>query len=254
MLMERKRFAAERAGAADKQSGGGSTGGGYAVFSLSHISRGTICSLPDRRLRIRAADLFRAVCTSLSAANPALPFRLRRSCVSHGTSSGSAGPVAVSPANTVAALHPAVRSFEKTPCLAPFLWYNCCELTIRRRRSRPGRNRFYPAAALKTFLTCAGFAVPTLFARQGSPCGQSSHRQKGFERSPPLRYHGGSQMSGIAETTERLFWECRGGIRDRAWRNAAKPCNTCVCGTFHDCRKRYKIGFDHINDHRQKNL
>ena len=99
----------------------------------------------------------------------------------------------------------AVRSFEKTPCLAPFLWYNCCEFTIRRRRSRLGRNRFYPAAALKTFLTCAGFAVPTLFARQGSPCGQSSHRQKGFDRSPPLRYHGGSQMSGIAETTERLF-------------------------------------------------
>ena len=185
MLMERKRFAAERAGAADKQSGGGSTGGGYAVFSLSHISRGTICSLPDCRFRIRAAGLFRAVCTSLSAANPALPFRLRRSCVSHGTSSGSAGPVAVSPASTAAALHPAVRSFEKTPCLAPFLWYNCCEFTIRRRRSRLGRNRFYPAAALKTFLTCAGFAVPTLFARQGSPCGQSSHRQKGFDRSPP---------------------------------------------------------------------
>ena len=123
----------------------------------------------------------------------------------HGTSSVGAGPVAVSPASTAAALRPAVRSFEKTPCLAPFLWYNCCEFTIRRRRSRPGRNRFYPAAALKTFLTCAGFAVPTLFARQGSPCGQSSHRQKGFDRSPPLRYHGGSQMSGIAETTERLF-------------------------------------------------
>ena len=139
MLMERKRFAAERAGAADKQSGGGSTGGEYAVFSLSHISRGTICSLPDCRFRIRAAGLFRAVCTSLSAANPALPFRLRRSCVSHGTSSGSAGPVAVSPASTAAALRPAARSFEKTPCLAPFLWYNCCEFTIRRRRSRPGR-------------------------------------------------------------------------------------------------------------------
>ena len=57
----------------------------------------------------------------------------------HGTSSGSAGPVAVSPASTAAALRPAARSFEKTPCLAPFLWYNCCEFTIRRRRSRPGR-------------------------------------------------------------------------------------------------------------------
>jgi len=59
---------------------------------------------------------------------------------------------------------------------------------------------------------------------------------------------------GIAKLVSRLVWECRGGIRDGSGRNAAKPCNTCVCGTFHDCRKRYKIGFDHINDHRQKNL
>ena len=254
MLMERKRFAAERAGAADKQSGGGSTGGGYAVFSLSHISRGTICSLPDCRLRIRAADLFRAVCTSLSAANPALPFRLRRSCVSHGTSSGSAGPVAVSPASTAAALRPAVRSFEKTPCLAPFLWYNCCEFTIRRRRSRLGRNRFYPAAALKTFLTCAGFAVPTLFARQGSPCGQSSHRQKGFDRSPPPAIPWRKSNVRYSGNNRTLVWECRGGIRDRAGRNAAKPCDTCVCWIFPDYRKWHKIAFDHINDHRHKNL
>ena len=213
MLMERKRFAAERAGAADKQSGGGSTGGGYAVFSLSHISRGTICSLPDCRFRIRATD-------HSGRSAPVYPpqiLRFHSACAGvacHGTSSVGAGPVAVSPANTAAALRPAARSFEKTPCLAPFLWYNCCRFTVPRRRGRPGRNRFYPAAALKTFLTCAGFAVPTLFARQGSPCGQSSHRQKGFDRSPPLRYHGGGPISGIEETAERLLWECRGGIRD----------------------------------------
>ena len=62
------------------------------------------------------------------------------------------------------------------------------------------------------------------------------------------------QYPGIAKLVSRLVWECRGGIRDGARQNVAKPCNTCVCGTFHDCRKRYKIGFDHINDHRQKNL
>ena len=28
----------------------------------------------------------------------------------------------------------------------------------------------------------------------------------------------------------RVVWECRGGIRDRVGRNAAKPCGTCVCG------------------------
>ena len=136
--MEGKRFAAESAGAADKQSGGGSTGGGYAVFSLSHISLGTICSLPDCRFRIRATD-------HSGRSAPVYPpqiLRFHSACAGaacHGTSSVGAGPVAVSPANTAAALRPAARSFEKTPCLAPFLWYNCCEFTIRRRRSRPGR-------------------------------------------------------------------------------------------------------------------
>ena len=62
------------------------------------------------------------------------------------------------------------------------------------------------------------------------------------------------EYPGIAKLVSRLVWECRGGIRDRARRNAAKPCDTCVCGIFHDCRKRHKSGFDHINDHRQKNL
>jgi len=63
-----------------------------------------------------------------------------------------------------------------------------------------------------------------------------------------------SEYPGVAQLVGRDIWECRGGIRGMAKRNAAKPCNTCVCGTFHDCRKRHKIAFDHINDHRQKKL
>ncbi len=50
----------------------------------------------------------------------------------------------------------------------------------------------------------------------------------------------------------RLLWECRGGIRDMARRNPAKPCSACVCWIFPGCRKRLKSGFDHRNDHRQK--
>ena len=59
---------------------------------------------------------------------------------------------------------------------------------------------------------------------------------------------------GIAKLVSRLVWECRVGIRGRARRNAAKPCDTCLCGISSDCRKRHKSGFDHINDHRQKKL
>ena len=59
-----------------------------------------------------------------------------------------------------------------------------------------------------------------------------------------------NEYPGIAKLVSRLVWECRGGIRDGARRNAAKPCDTCVCGIFPDCRKRCKSGFDHINDHR----
>ena len=50
------------------------------------------------------------------------------------------------------------------------------------------------------------------------------------------------------------IWECRGCIRDRVSRNAAKPCNTGVCWFCPSCWKRHKNSFDHINDHRQKNL
>ena len=59
---------------------------------------------------------------------------------------------------------------------------------------------------------------------------------------------------GIAKLVSRLVWECRGGIRDGSGRNAAKPCNACVCWISSDCRKRHKSGFDHRNDHRQKKL
>ena len=62
------------------------------------------------------------------------------------------------------------------------------------------------------------------------------------------------QYPGIAKLVSRLVWECRGCIRDRVRRNASKPCSACVFGTFPGCRKRHKSGFDHINDHRQKNL
>ena len=61
-----------------------------------------------------------------------------------------------------------------------------------------------------------------------------------------------TEYPGVAKLVSRLVWECRGGIRNRARRNAAKPCNTCVYGIYPDCRKRHKSGFDHINDHRQK--
>ena len=58
----------------------------------------------------------------------------------------------------------------------------------------------------------------------------------------------------MVQLIECVVWECRGRIRDGARRNAAKPCDACVCGVFFDCRKRRKSGFDHRNDHRQKKL
>ena len=62
------------------------------------------------------------------------------------------------------------------------------------------------------------------------------------------------EYPGVAQLVGRDIWECRGGIRDRVRRNAAKPCDTCVCWIFPGCRKRHKSGFDHRNDHRQKKL
>ena len=58
----------------------------------------------------------------------------------------------------------------------------------------------------------------------------------------------------MVQLIECVVWVCRGGIRDRARRNPVKPCDTCICGISSDYRKRHKSGFDHMNDHRQKNL
>ena len=58
----------------------------------------------------------------------------------------------------------------------------------------------------------------------------------------------------MVQLIECVVWECRGGIRVRSWQNAAKPCDTGDSGFFSGCRKRHKSGFDHRNDHRQKNL
>ena len=63
-----------------------------------------------------------------------------------------------------------------------------------------------------------------------------------------------NEYPGIAKLVSRLVWECRGGIRDRAWRNVEKPCGTGDSGLSSGWRKRHKSGFDHRNDHRQKYL
>ena len=44
-----------------------------------------------------------------------------------------------------------------------------------------------------------------------------------------------STYPGVAQLAARLLWECRGGIRDRARRNAAKPFDACVCGISPGC-------------------
>ena len=43
------------------------------------------------------------------------------------------------------------------------------------------------------------------------------------------------EYPGVAQLVGRDIWECRGGIRVRSWQNAAKPCSTCVYGTFPGC-------------------
>ena len=45
----------------------------------------------------------------------------------------------------------------------------------------------------------------------------------------------GIEYPGIAKLVSRLVWERRGGIRDRVRRNAAKPCDACVCGISPGC-------------------
>ena len=59
---------------------------------------------------------------------------------------------------------------------------------------------------------------------------------------------------GIAKLVSRLVWECVDPIHARLGQKPAKPCGTGDSGFSSGCRKRHKSGFDHINDHRQKNL
>ena len=62
------------------------------------------------------------------------------------------------------------------------------------------------------------------------------------------------EYPGVVQLIERVVWECRGGIRDGARRNAAKPCDTCVCRICVLGQIGRKTRFDHMNDHRHKKL
>ena len=59
---------------------------------------------------------------------------------------------------------------------------------------------------------------------------------------------------GIAKLVSRLVWECVDPIHAWLGQKLAKPCGTGDSGFFPGCRKRHKIAFDHMNDHRQKKL
>ena len=59
---------------------------------------------------------------------------------------------------------------------------------------------------------------------------------------------------GIAKLVSRLVWECVDPIHARLGQKPGRPYNTGDSGFSSGCRKRHKSGFDHINDHRQKNL
>ena len=108
--------------------------------------------------------------------------------------------------------------------------------------SKPAVPRKYSAQIFSP-LAKTGFVHYNILRKSGIGAGALS--------SAPA---GPSNHRGVAQLVARLLWECRGAIRDGARRNAAKPCDTCVCGISSDCRKRHKSGFDHRNDHRQKNL
>ena len=63
-----------------------------------------------------------------------------------------------------------------------------------------------------------------------------------------------AEYPGIAKLVSRLVWVCVDPIHARLGQKPAKPCGTGDSGFSSGCRKRHKSGFDHINDHRQKNL
>ena len=58
----------------------------------------------------------------------------------------------------------------------------------------------------------------------------------------------------MAKLVSRLLWECVDPIHARLGQKPGMPCGTGYSGFSSGCRKRHKSGFDHRNDHRQKNL
>ncbi|WP_337591087.1 hypothetical protein [Vescimonas sp.] len=62
------------------------------------------------------------------------------------------------------------------------------------------------------------------------------------------------EYPGVAQLVGRDIWECVDPIHARLEQKPGMPCGTGDSGFSSGCRKRHKSGFDHINDHRQKNL
>ena len=59
---------------------------------------------------------------------------------------------------------------------------------------------------------------------------------------------------GVAQLVARLLWECVDPIHERFGQKPGKPCNTGDSETLSLGQIRRKNRFDHMNDHRQKNL
>ena len=63
-----------------------------------------------------------------------------------------------------------------------------------------------------------------------------------------------SEYPGVAQLVGRDIWECVDPIHARLGQKPGRPYNTGDSGFSSGCRKRHKSGFDHRNDHRQKNF
>ena len=59
---------------------------------------------------------------------------------------------------------------------------------------------------------------------------------------------------GIAQLVARVVWECGSAYPSDKHAKPGKPCGTGVCGICTNRLTAPKIGFDHRNDHRQKNF
>ena len=79
------------------------------------------------------------------------------------------------------------------------------------------------------------FAAGRAVGKRARPqSGNAEHGRGGERRYMPIyikcmQTTAAAQKStypGVAQLVARLLWECRGGIRDEAGRNAAKPCDT----------------------------